>query len=124
MSLFAKVKMSPSKGQENGPTTEHERQRPESLRSDAKALRKTNAPKRSRSDAAPEYTPDQTVAEGLSPAGSRRAGVETPRQAGEQSLSRRGEETRLEFIEDQVQGVWSDAGPREAGGKRQAPTLG
>jgi len=53
MSLLAKVKMSPSKGQENGPTTGHERKRIEQVGSDAQAVRKANVSRQRLDTAAP-----------------------------------------------------------------------
>ena len=124
MSLFTKVKMSPGKGQESGQTTEDERERTEPIGSDAKAFRKTDEPKRSGHDPAPGYTPDQTVAESVSQAGSGRLGVETPWTEREQPFSGRREATSFEFVEDQIQRVWSDVGAREVGGTRETQTLG
>src|SRR6266496_1414444 len=118
MSPFTKVKMSPAKGQENGQTTQYERQRIEPFRSHAKALRKTNEPKRSGRDAAVEHAPDQTLAENLSQKGSGGFGLSAARTPEPQSFSGRREETRLEFTEDQIPRLWSNAGAREAGGER------
>jgi hypothetical protein len=76
--------------------------RTKSVRGHAKAFRKTDEPKRSGSDPALEYAPNQTAAEGLSPKRSGRFGVKTSWAQGDQSFSRIGEETSLEFDEDQI----------------------
>src|SRR5215207_5233515 len=101
MSPFTKVRMSPAKGQENGQTTTDEHQRIKPSRSHAKALRKTNEPKRSGSHSAREHPPDQTLAENLSQKGSRGLDLQAARSPEPQSFSGRRKETRLEFAEDQ-----------------------
>src|SRR5215211_5269123 len=108
MSPFAKVKMSPAKGQENGQTTEYERQRIEPFRSHAKALRKKNEPKRSGCAAAREHPPDQTLAEHLSPKGGSRFSVQTPRSQREQPVSGRREETGPDPAENKIPRLWSN----------------
>src|SRR6266542_1434480 len=100
MSPFAKVRMSPLKGQENGQTTTDECQRIEPSRSHAKALRKTNEPKRSGSASAREHAPDQTLAEGLSQKRSGKLDIQAARTPEPQSFGGRCEETSLEFAED------------------------
>src|SRR5215213_9948242 len=110
MSLFTKVKMSPAKGQENGRTTADERKRIKPSRSHAKAVRKTNEPKRSRSDPALEHPPDQAVAESVSQAGCNGIDLQASWTERQQSFSGGGEEASFEFIEDQIQRVWSHAG--------------
>src|SRR6266511_1027513 len=111
MSLFTKVKMSPLKGQENGRTPTDERKRIEPSRSNAKALRKTNEPKRSRSHSALEHPPDQTLAENLSQKGRSGLGLQTARTPEQQSFVGRSEEGSLEFAEDEIQRLWTNAGP-------------
>jgi hypothetical protein len=96
--------MSPGKGQENGQTTADERKRIESSRSHAKALRKTNEPKRSGSDSAREHAPDQTLAEHLSQKGA--AGL-ISRQRGRQSNNRLSEDIKkraLNLLKTKYQG--------------------
>src|SRR5829696_2501287 len=111
MSPFTKVRMSPAKGQENGQATTDEHQRIKPSGSHAKALRKTNEPKRSGSAAAREHPPDQTLAENLSQKGSGRLGLPAARTPEPQSFGARRQETRLEFAEDQISRFWTDLGP-------------
>src|SRR6266516_3883787 len=124
MSLFTKVKMSPLKGQENGRTTEDERQRIEPVGSDAKAVRKTHEPKGSGQDPGLKYTPDQTLAESLSPKRSGKLDIQTARSPEQQSFGGRREEVRLEFTEDQISRLWTDISTRKVSGQRETQALG
>src|SRR5689334_10329186 len=111
MSLSTKVKMSPLEGTRNGQTTRNERQRTQSVRSDAKVIPEAVESKRSGNDPELECTPNQALAEDVSSKGSRGLGLQASWTPRESPFVRRGEEESLEFVEDQIPRLWSHPGP-------------
>src|SRR3972149_2062279 len=123
MSLLSKVRMSPSEDKQIGDIPEHERQRTQSVGSDAKAVEKADEPKRGWADPEREHPADQTSAQSVLQTGSRWLGLQTTRAYEQQLFIGRDQTTSPGSVEEKISGVWTNAGVREVGREREVPAF-